>query len=185
MLEFPRCPSHSPVCHAEPCWAREGLQQRVSSLCRHSPNRAAAGWEARKPGVKTEHAEALQALGLTCRCPQTAAGRSGSPSVLAEQTTGALVEQEGPGGLSNSRQMQALRPFGPECVCPAPTAQEEAAGKAEGGFCVFGGSRFPSPVVLHPVWNGIGVLHQLTLCALKAHCKHPDSCKHLKQHVLI
>lgn len=67
MLEFPRCPSHSPVCHAEPCWAREGLQQRVSSLCRHSPNRAAAGWEARKPGVKTEHAEALQALGLTCR----------------------------------------------------------------------------------------------------------------------
>lgn len=46
--------------------------------------------------------------------------------------------------------MQALRPFGPECACPAPTAQEEAAGKAEGGFCVFGGSRFPSPVVLHP-----------------------------------
>lgn len=29
-----------------------------------------------------------------------------------------------------------------------------------------------------------GVLHQLTLCALKAHCKYPDRWKHLEWHTL-
>lgn len=30
-----------------------------------------------------------------------------------------------------------------------------------------------------------GVLHQLTLCALKAHRKHPDRWKHLEWHILV